>query len=241
MMPEPMPTPRQPRNEPPPPPPPLDGPPPPPLLGTDAPPPRPPGPAPTTPPPRPEPTLKPPGPVPLDAPLKPPPEPQVSGAPEEPGKPPKRNRVAFTTGLFLGPGTGGAIGLPMRIGVYTVNSGESLQGVAAIAIEPWVFASWRTTSGVNYLGLGAGLNLAAGWEQRLGPIELFPRLGVAAIVAYQGAVSGGGGANAVDLLVRALFGLRFAVPAREGSRFVVGIDYYAGANSLTVIYIGVGF
>ena len=227
MMPEPMPSAGKPAPAP------VEGPPPPPLVDV-----APPGPAPTTPPPTPPPAMKPPGPVPLEPPQAsgPPPAPP----PEPPGDQPKRTRVALTTGFFTGVGNGGAIGLPIRIGVYTQNPNEALQGVGAIAIEPWVFGSWRPYAGANYLGLGFGLNLAVGWEQRLGPVELFPRVGLATVLAYQGVVSGGNG-SATDLLVRALLGLRFAVPAREDSRFILGLDFYAGANSLWVAYVGVGF
>lgn len=223
--PEPMPTPGQPTAE---------GPPPPPLVDV-----APPGPAPTTPPPTPAPPLKPPGPVPVVENAGPPPMPPTP-PPEPPPPAPKRVRVALTTGLFTGVGIGVALGLPIRIGVYTINPSEPLQGVAAIAVEPWIFGSWRSNAGANYLGLGAGVNLAMGWEQRLGPVELFPRLGVSTVLAYQGVVSGGN-ANATDLLVRALVGLRFAVPSGDTTRFILGLDFYGGANSLWIVYVGVGF
>lgn len=224
---------REPDPEPPPPPPP-DSPPPPP----------PPPPGPLQPPPPPSSTPAP-G---ANVPPPPPTPPAQSGRrpiaevkrDEETG-PPRRVRVALITGVYFGEALGFALGLPIRIGVYTINPRERFQGTALILIDPWLWVASRARGTTRDLSFGFGLNVGAGWEQRLGPVEFMARFAVTPAFDIQTALTGSSPPWSIDFKLRGLVGLRFAVPSGEYSKFLLGIDAFWGGPSFWVAYIGVGF
>ena len=214
-------------------------------------------PAPEPPPPPPPALEVPPPPTPLPEPPPPPssgpivsrPPPAPAPAPrvekkkeddEETG-PPRRTRSAMTTGLYFGDSLGFAFGIPIRIGVYFLNPRERFQGVPFILLDPWLYAVSRQRGTLADLALGLGLNLGAGWEQRVGPVEFTVRIAFAPIVDYQTGVSGSSRPWSVDVRLRGLLGLRFAVPSGEYSKFLLGIDAFWGGPAFWVAYIGVGF
>lgn len=223
----PAPPPDQAADAPPPPPPTLEVPPPPTPL------PEPPPPPPSGPgqPPRPPPSVAP-APVPRVE--------KKKEAGEETG-PPRRTRAAMTTGVYFGDALGFAFAIPIRIGVYFINPRERFQGVPFILIDPWIWAASRQRGTFADLSLGAGLNVGAGWEQRVGPVEFTARVAIAPLIDYQTAVSGPTRPWTVDFKLRGLVGLRFAVPSGEYSKFLLGIDAFWGGSAFWVAYIGVGF
>ncbi|MBS1150510.1 MAG: hypothetical protein H6Q89_2208, partial [Myxococcaceae bacterium] len=167
----------------------------------------------------------------------------VVRADEAPGRsaPPKRSRTSLTTGVMLGETTGGMLALPIRVGLFSIKPGESLQGTASLLVTPALFASVQDVPYASYFQAGAALGLAAGWHQRLGPVELFPYGGASAWLVYRMLQSNSSNWG-LNLVFRGVVGLTFAVPAGEGTKFVLGGQVQlGGASTLGMIYIGVEF
>lgn len=166
--------------------------------------------------------------------------PAAASAPT-PERPISRVRVSLAGGVLAGELTGGAVALPIRIGLVTIKERASLQGTLALLVTPSLLGAMQNAFGANYFSGGIALTTAAGWHQRFGPVELFPHFGVNFGLLFR-VLESRTSDWALDLAIKGVVGLNFAVPAGEGTKFIVGVQgQLGGPASQAFIWIGVEF
>lgn len=166
--------------------------------------------------------------------------PRQEKEPEEPPVKNRRSRTSLTAGLLLGDVTGGQLSLPIRVGLFTINEDGPFQGTVALRFAPVFWAASKFYSrDTNALQIGVSLALGAGWVQRLGPVELFPHGGL--VTGFGFDILTTASTWQFNFMLKGLVGIRFAAPAGDGTKFVLGFDAMLGGGNVWHTYVGVEF
>lgn len=160
--------------------------------------------------------------------------------PEEP-KGPKKGRTSLFLGLLLNDGFAGAFQIRASPRLFSVLADTSFKGTGVLLIEPWLFLGGEADRGVGWFRGGLGLNLGAGWEQTLGPIEATVRVGAFNGFTLRTIVDNTASALGFNYELKFVLGLTLGVPAGEGTKFIVGFDAHIGGVPLFLVGIGVTF
>jgi hypothetical protein len=160
--------------------------------------------------------------------------------PEEP-KGPKKGRTSLMLGLLLNDGFAGAFQIRASPRLFSINAETQFKGTGVLLIEPWLWLGGEADRGVGWFRAGLALNLGVGWEQTFGPIEATLRVGVTNGFTFRTIVDPGASGLAFKYELKFMPGITIAVPAGEGTKFVVGFDAYIGGTPLFLIAIGVTF
>ncbi len=179
----------------------------------------------------PVPVVESPGAVPGQSPLEP---------PEEP-KGPKKGRTSLVLGLLLNDGVAGAFQIRASPRLFSILADTSFKGTGVLLIEPWFFLGGEADRNVGWFRGGLGLNLGAGWEQTLGPIEATVRVGAFNGFTIRTILDQTASAVGFNYELKFVLGLTLGVPAGEGTKFIVGFDAYIGGVPLFLLGIGVTF
>lgn len=163
----------------------------------------------------------------------------AAGAPE--AAEPKTTRTSLFAGFLFGDTLSAALGLRPRIGLFSIQKQSTFQGTLALLIEPWLQLGVKNDRDVSFFRAGLALNLAVGWEQRLGPVELMPRVGLYNGFSFRTLTGTAAAAWSIDYSLKALLGLSFAVPAGEGTKFLLGFDAHVGDKPLFLLCAAVTF
>jgi hypothetical protein len=158
--------------------------------------------------------------------------------PEEP-KGPRKGRTTLMLGLLLNDGFAGAFQIRASPRLFSILAETSFKGTGVLLIEPWLWIGGKADRNVGWFRSGLDLNLGAGWEQTLGPIEATVRVGVLNGLSLRTLVGSDASALAFNYDLKAVLGLMLAVPSGEGAKFTVGFDAYLGATPLFLVCIGV--
>lgn len=160
--------------------------------------------------------------------------------PEEP-RGPKKNRTALVLGLLLNDGYAGALQLRINPRLFSVFADTKFKGTGILLIEPWLWLGGEADRGAGWFRAGLAMNLGAGWEQTLGPIEATVRAGVFNALTFRTIVDPSARAIGFNYELKAVLGLTLAVPSGETTKFMVGFDAYVGGVPLFLVGIGAIF